>query len=320
MRVILKSIVIFTIIFMPMVTLATEQMNIIPPYNVAVYDATIQKLYTNQPANKRLEYFSAAFLGQRYLNGALGEGAEGEFDQSPLYRSDAFDCMTYVSTVLALVNANTVPEFKEMIKKINYQNGLVLYQNRNHFTSIEWNPNNEKHGLIKDITMDIHDQNNQSVAKMISVYINKKAWYDNKTLSSIKLLSPITPAKQQQLLQRLRGLSREMSNQDSHLPYVPLTVLFNKQGQANQFIFDQIPSDSIIEIVRFNWDAKPHLGTKLDVSHLGFAVRTSQGLVYREASQIKNKVIDIPLAEYLQGYLNTPTVKGINIQLVVLGS
>ncbi len=318
MRVILKIIVIFTIALMPTAIFAAEQINIIPPYNIAVYDATIKKLYVNQTTNKRLEYFSAAFLGQRYLNGALGEGVEGEFDQSPLYRSDAFDCMTYVATVLALLNANTVPEFKETIKKINYQNGLVSYQNRNHFTSTEWNPNNEKQGLIKDITVDIHDQNNRSVAKTISVYINKKAWYEQKTFSSIKLLSAVTPEEQQQLLERLRGLSREMSNQDSHVPYVPLTALFNKQGQPNEFVFDQIPSGSIVEIVRLNWNAKPHLGTKLDVSHLGFAVRTKEGLVYREASVVKNKVVDIPLAEYLRDYLNSSTVKGINVQLVLL--
>ncbi|MCD6045290.1 MAG: Protein of uncharacterized function [Gammaproteobacteria bacterium] len=314
MRVILKTIVIFTIILMPIAVFAALQMNIIPPYTVAVYDATIQKLYANQPKNKRLEYFSAAFLGEPYLNGALGEGVEGEFDQSPLYRSDAFDCMTYVSTVLALLHAHNAQEFKEMIKKINYQSGFVSYQNRNHFTSIDWNPNNEKQGFIKDITMGLHDQNNQSVAQINSTYINKKAWYAQKTLASIKLLSPITPEKQQQLLLRLQGLSREMSNQYSHLAYVPLTVLFNKQGQPNVFVFDQIPSGSIIEIVRSNWKKD---GTDLDVSHLGFALRTKDGLVYREASSIENKVIDIPLAEYLRGYLNTPTVEGINIQLVL---
>lgn len=296
---------------------ADERITIIPSYNVAAYDADIAKLYANQPANKRFEYFSAAFLGQRYLNGALGEGLEGEFDQSPSYRSDAFDCLTYASTVLALLNANTVAEFKEMIQKINYQNGLVAYQNRNHFTSIEWNPNNQKQGLIQDITMNIHDQDNQPVAKMLSVYINKKAWYEQKTLSSIKLLAPISSEKQQQLLQQLRGFSKEMSNQDSHLLYIPKTVLFDKQGQPDQFIFDQIPSGSIVEIVRVNWSGEPPAGINLDVSHLGFAVRTSQGLIYREASQIKRKVIDVPLAEYLRGYLNTSTVKGINIQLVL---
>ena len=315
MHIIFKSVIIFSILLMSMTVFAVDQVNIIPPYNVAIYDATIEKLYANQPANKRLEYFSAAFLGQRYLNGALGEGMEGEFDQSPLYRSDAFDCMTYVSTVLALLNANDVPTFKQMIKKVNYQNGLISYQNRNHFTSIDWNPNNENQGFIQDITTTIHNQKNQSVAKVNSIYINKKAWYDKKTLSSIKLLSLLPIEKQHQLLERLRSLSVEVSNQKAHFPYVPLTVLFDKQGRPNQFILDQISSGSIIEIVGSNLKTD---GTDLDISHLGFAMRTKDGLVYREASLIENQVVDIPLADYLRKYLNTRTVKGINIQLVLL--
>jgi hypothetical protein len=315
MRTISKAIVTFGIILMSMTVFAAEQIKIIPPYNVAAYDATIEKLVAHQPTTQRLEYFSAAFLGQRYLNGALGEGMEGEFDQSPLYRSDAFDCMTYVSTVLALLNANDVQTFKQMIKKINYQDGLVSYQNRNHFTSIDWNPNNERQGFIKDITMTIHNQNNQSVAEMDNTYINKKAWYDKKTLASIKLLSPLPIEKQQQLLARFRGLSAEVSNQEAHIPYVPLTVLYDKQGRPNQFIFDQIPSGSIIEIIRSDWKAD---GTELDVSHLGFALRTKDGLVYREASLIKKEVIDIPLTEYLRKYLKDRAFNGINIQLVLL--
>jgi hypothetical protein len=315
MRIIIKAIVTVSIILMSMTVFASAQINIIPPYNVAAYDTTIEQLVAHQPTTQRLEYFSAAFLGQRYLNGALGEGMDGEFDQSPLYRSDAFDCMTYVSTVLALLKANDIQTFKQMIKKINYQNGLVAYQNRNHFTSIDWNPNNERQGFIKDITMTIHNQDNQSVAEIDSTYINKKAWYDKKTLSNIKLLSPLPIEKQQQLLARFRGLSAKVSNQEAHIPYVPLTILYDKQGQSNQFIFDQIPSGSIIEIVRSDWKTD---GTELDVSHLGFALRTKDGLVYREASLIKGKVVDIPLAGYLRKYLNTQTVEGINIQLVLL--
>jgi hypothetical protein len=318
MRVIIKAMILLNILFISITAYAAQQIIIVPPYNVVVYDAYINKLYLNQPTNKRLEYFSAAFLGQPYMNGALGEGKNGEFDQNPLYRFDAFDCMTYVSTVLALLNANDLQEFKKMIEKINYQDGLVSYQNRNHFTNIDWNKNNERLGLTKDITMTIHNQSNQSVAKIINVYINKKGWYAKKTLASIKLLLPVTSQKQQQLLERLRGLKAEVFNQESHVPYVPLTILFNKQGQPNQFIFDQIPSDSIIEIVRFNWSVRPNFGTELDISHLGFAVRTQDGLMYREASSIKNKVVDIPLVDYLRDYLGSTTVRGINIQLVLL--
>ncbi len=57
------------------------------------------------------------------------------------------------------------------------------------------------------------------------------------------------------------------------------------------------------------------MGTNLNVSHVGFAIRDNGELIYREASSEANKIIDISLAEYLQQYANDPdsTVKGIAV-------
>ena len=44
MRIIIKAIVAFSILLMSMTAFAAEQINIIPPYNVAAYDTTIEKL------------------------------------------------------------------------------------------------------------------------------------------------------------------------------------------------------------------------------------------------------------------------------------
>ena len=43
------------------------------------------------------------FKGKPYVLGSLGEGKAAIFDKNPIYRTDTFDCETYVSTVLALV-------------------------------------------------------------------------------------------------------------------------------------------------------------------------------------------------------------------------
>jgi hypothetical protein len=45
-------------------------------------------------------------------------------------------------------------------------------------------------------------------------------------------------------------------------------------------------------------------------------VRINGKLYFREASSITQDVVDIPLEKYLVGYLNSTTVKGINIQLI----
>jgi len=300
----------------------SQQVTVIPHYKSANYDKEIKALYaaqqkTQQPIAQKIDYFSAAFLQQPYVGGALGEGPTGRFDKSPLYRTDGFDCLTLVSTVLALVNANDLYGFKQEIKKVRYKDAKVAYRNRNHFTSIDWNVNNAKRGLVKDITKNIKDEDHHFVAQTATAYINKQAWYHKKPLSSLKLFSLIKPKKQQQLLQHLHQQMNYVENQQSHLPYIPLKRLFDKNGQPVQFLFNQIPSGSIIEIVRPNWNLMPMIGTHLNVSHLGFALRTKKGLVYREASSVENKVIDIPLVNYLKQYINSPTVKGINVQIVL---
>jgi hypothetical protein len=101
------------------------------------------------------------------------------------------------------------------------------------------------------------------------------------------------------------------------LPYIPLTALFQSNGQANQALFDQIPDGAIIEIVRPNWSLKDKIGTNLDVSHLGFAFRHDGQLWFRNASSQFHRVVDEPLISYLDKARSSPTIKGINIQVLV---
>ncbi len=87
----------------------------------------------------RITYISKQFLGKPYALGALGEGSQGYFDQAPLYRTDAFDCETYVDTVLALAFADNLSTFKQYIQKIRYRDGHIAFVDRNHFTCLDWN-------------------------------------------------------------------------------------------------------------------------------------------------------------------------------------
>lgn len=312
--------IFFMVLFLQCAWVHAETVTMIPRYDTLAYDNAITALYQAQPKKplvERIHYFSQAFLGQPYVGGALGEGPTGRFDKSPLYRTDGFDCMTYVSTVLALVNAQDLQAFKNIIKKVRYDHAKVVYRHRNHFTSVDWNVNNHEQGFIEDITEGMHDEHYHPIAQIATANINKKAWYENKPLSTIKLFSPITASKQGILLNKLHAQANYVDNQESHLPYIPLSALFDTQGEPNAFIFNQIPSGAIVEIVRPNWDLTAAIGTHLNVSHLGFAIRTDDGLMYREASLTEHKIIDIPLADYLKPYLNSSTVKGINLQRVL---
>ena len=118
---------------------------------------TFQSLYQQPvaqqaPLIERIKFFAQAFLGKPYELGALGEGLHGNFDQYPLYRSDAFDCETYVETILALALSQDTDSFQSMLNHIRYDQAKITYITRNHFTSLDWNPHNQQQGLIQDIT------------------------------------------------------------------------------------------------------------------------------------------------------------------------
>ncbi len=307
--------------------------HIVPDYDMKQYDQVINHIYedsllkANRKDNKnnygqttiadRIAIISAYFLGDPYLGGALGEGKSAPFDQEPLYRTDAFDCLTYVSTVLALAESNNLADFQENLLKIQYRNANPIFIDRLHFTSIDWNQENAKNGFIRDITGNFKDASGKSVAKIANALINKPNWYKKMTDNNLSLIEALSEEQEKERVAELQHLSRNVSVEKSVLLYLPLTALFDKQGQAAMFLFNQIPSSAIIEIVRPNWDLENAIGTHINVSHLGFAIRKSNGdLVFREASSVDKHVEDVLLIDYLKNYLNNATVKGINVQEV----
>ncbi len=264
----------------------------------------------------RIERISRAFLGKPYLLGSLGEGAQGHYDQSPLYRTDAFDCETFVDTVLALAIATDQMQFKHMMNQIRYRNGLVSFTSRNHFTCLDWNRNNQRQGFVKDITTTIRDKNNKEVARFARALIDKPAWYQHMTDTQIHIQG-LDAKQKQKRLHTLQQEGAQLPKSTSTIPYIPLSILFDRNGQANPYLFHQIPNAAIIEIVRPNWDLTPQIGTHLNISHLGFAFWKKDVLIFREASSTHGQVVDVSLIDYLRDTIKSPTIKGINIQIVL---
>lgn len=284
-------------------------------------DKTISSLFQqqlnaqNQPIAQRLFDVSNGFLSKPYCLGALGEGLQGQYDQYPLYRTDAFDCLTFVETVLAISLAHNLESFKQRIKKIRYRKGNVSFISRNHFTDLDWNKNNQKEGILTDITLKFHDEKHQRVAQWAHAKIDKPSWYQHFSMSRIRLIG-LSVGEQRRRLIRLKHRGQQLHSEDSSIPYIPLTVLFDEEGKPNQYVFKQIPDGSIIEIIRPNWDLTESIGTHLNVSHLGFAFWQKGILIFRNASSSQGAVVDQPLIEYLQLARQSPTIKGINIQWI----
>jgi len=293
--------------------------SIIPSYNMEIYDQQLQEIYSNIYTNnlsQRITLISGAFMNTPYLLGALGEGSNAPFDQNPLYRTDAFDCVTFVDTVLAMARAKNLEQFKQVILDIRYQSSPPSFFTRAHFISIDWNTSNQKKGYIKDIT----DQFPVKV-RITHTAINQPGWYKNLKLSNLKLISSISLMDQQQLLNELHDFSKKIQTQLSTIKYIPLSELFTRENDGtivpNIAVFNQIPNGAIIEIIRNNWALSKRIGTDLDVSHMGFAIQDSRGLLFRNASSIHARVVDEFLIEYLQHYFikaKNPANVGINIE------
>lgn len=99
------------------------------------------------------------YMGAKYVNDPLGEGCAPDSD--PLIRDDAFDCTTFVETVLAHGDVDT-------LNKIRYKNGEIDFINRNHFIETDWLPNNSN--IVKNVSA----QYGQTALR--HVVINRAAW------------------------------------------------------------------------------------------------------------------------------------------------
>ena len=233
-----------------------------------------QNLPSNASITERINWFSEQFKGRPYVLGSLGEGSKAIYDQFPRYRVDAFDCDTFVNTVLALALSNSFSSFEGCLHHLRYYQGQISYINRNHFMSLDWNQHNQALGILKDITSDIKDANNQPIALVAEALIDKPGWYSYKTIKTIRLQVPNTREQQNRLV-ALKNKAKHLPVTATKIPYLPLSVLFNKKGEANVDLFSHIPQSAIIQIVRPNWNLKESFELEAPNWNLKFSTSSS---------------------------------------------
>lgn len=251
---------------------------------------------------QKIEKSSAFFLGDKTKIGPLGEGKKGKFDRDPLYSFKAFDCTTYIETVMALSLAEDLQTFKEKLIHIRYLDGTISFKKRNHFISLDWIPSN--FNILKDITASIGN------VRFARATIDKKNWYQKKGPSDIRGREDLTGQRFRDLVKELKNLGKDFTPQIAEVPYLPLRTLFN-----NPSTLKSIPHGSIINVVRPNWDLRDSIGTHLNISHQGIAIWKRGKLFYRHASSFPDKMVkDTPFKKYFEKYLNSGSLKGINIQ------
>lgn len=101
-----------------------------------------------------------SYLGARYDNSPLGECMAP--DDDPLIRFDAFDCTTFVETVLA-------DGCECCLTEIRYKNGEIGFLSRNHFIESDWLNNNS------DFVQNVSSQYAPTAVRR--VIIDKANWF-----------------------------------------------------------------------------------------------------------------------------------------------
>ncbi|MBD0403991.1 N-acetylmuramoyl-L-alanine amidase-like domain-containing protein [Flammeovirga sp. EKP202] len=217
------------------------------------------------------------FLDTPYLEKTLEIGKKEEL----VINFVGFDCTTFVESVTAMnLLFNHAPSLRNLnhyatiLERLRYRNGqLTGYGSRLHYFT-EWVLNNQKKGILKDMTLEIGGQ-----------MYNKKINFMSTHISSYKRLIDNDSA-----VNTIRVAETTINQQ-------PLSQIYIKDIAAYE---DKIQEGDIIALVtKING---------LDVSHVGIAVKKLDRIHLLHASQSSGKVVitNKPLAEWLKNSkLNT---------------
>ncbi len=179
--------------------------------------AAWRKVKGATPAD-RVDSASRSFLGVPYEDAPLGEGGNDAYDHGPLYRFDAFDCMTYVETMLALAGSQKPEEFPKKLARIRYQGDKPRFVTRNHFPCTDWIPHNTRLGVVRDITEEVGVKWGMERANAI---VNKRGWFEKLEAAVIRVPGA-DDAQRAKLLTQLRGEGKAFAPQTPSLPFIPL--------------------------------------------------------------------------------------------------
>ncbi|MEK6579351.1 MAG: N-acetylmuramoyl-L-alanine amidase-like domain-containing protein [Bdellovibrionota bacterium] len=196
-------------------------------------------------------------------------------DTAPLI-PNKFDCTTFVETVAAMALSNSPAEFYSHLTNIRYRDGKTDYVSRNHFPELDWIPNNESAGYIKDVTAQI--------AKLSGVEVKQEA----KTIDRGTWVS-------QQLKKEGRSVASVQdyswnTKREAKVTYIPITDV--------QKVLKNIPNGAVLNVVRAESSAYPTI-----ITHQGYVVKKND-VLFVDHAYPTGKIRTIPLATYLKNILS----------------
>jgi hypothetical protein len=95
---------------------------------------------------RRMQTLAAALTGRPYVSHPLvGSASE---DEQLVVGLSAFDCVTWVESILALARSRSNKGFVAELRRIRYREGRVTWSSRLHYFS-DWMGHNHRRGAIK---------------------------------------------------------------------------------------------------------------------------------------------------------------------------
>lgn len=260
--------------------------------------------------SQRLDYFAPYFVDQETPFGWLPEtpikvarDVSELMDQlmAPENRESfaGFDCMTYVETVLAMTQG--VAFFAKNLESLRYT-GRPCFLNRNHFLLDTWIAKNVD--ILRDVTGDLG-----ICAQEAHCTLDYPGWlYNHDRVRGFRDAHP--EFTREDLVKALQDrVVTTWGVRDNKTPYLKTQDVLTHWEDVEK----NMPDQSIMVIVRPNWQIKDTVGTNMNESHLGFVLRRKGILMLHHATSRRKKVVMEPLKTYLEEIATSPTIGGIRV-------
>jgi len=229
---------------------------------------TLLRALVERPAGpERAVAATATLLGRPYRRSPLGEGSGP--DPDPRFRLDAFDCVTFVETAIALGNASDPEEAARLLDEVRYD-PPIAFDRRHHYVIPQWIPANLGRGWIEDVA--------DAVAEG----------------GAVDAVERFDPARWRRLARAgavIRGLPR------AALPVGEFRARMVPAGRLRS-VADRIPEGTIVWVVREDRADRP-----TRVTHAGLVVIGARGerrVRHATASVGTTRVIEEPFDRFLR--------------------
>ena len=228
----------------------------------------VDKSLSNKPINEVIVEIGKSFLGTKYVAHTL----EKDGDEKLVINLTGLDCTTFLETSLAFARCikedkTSFDGYKNELEFIRYRYGKMdKYPSRLHYFS-DWIYNNQKKGIVKDITKEIGGKK----IKFAVNFMSNNAKFYKQLVSNPEF---ITIIKKQEL---------EINSHQYY--YIPENDIENVENK--------IQSGDLIGLTTND--------KGLDIGHVGIAVKLDDGRIHFMHAPIvgsKVQITELPLSDY----------------------